>query len=353
MADPSSSQGADMDVDMDVGMDMNADVSAYQFASAELPSSVPKLLALAELALVRSEAAFALRALQQALQLEPDNAGVLDLLGHAYLEAGEAEQAMVVYRKSCELSPTSGSERWLNLAQLVRGKESVHCYDMGFRVLENELAAAKMGNDESKAFAVAMQMADVLASMADLYTTDLCDEPNAESECERLLQMAVGTCAKSASAFQSLVNLRLIQQRVEDAERYLDHCVKLIRAAPQFVDFETRLNAAKACVELNHPDVAAELCEDLLRESDQFPQVWYVAAMSYFRMSDAATAKQYLEQFVRSVQASPVAPEPGLFEAAVEFGKELGVDVQALMASAPSSSSSAAPAASAMEIDDS
>jgi hypothetical protein len=57
-----------------------------------------------------------------------------------------------------------------------------------------------------------------MASIAELYMTPpLCDEPAAEQECEKYLQMALATDSTNIDAMQCLANLRLMRQRDQEA----------------------------------------------------------------------------------------------------------------------------------------
>lgn len=59
------------------------------------------------------------------------------------------------------------------------------------------------------------------ASIADLYMTDLCDEPDAETHCESALDEALKMDKDNVEAHQSMANLRLVRNNTKDAKKHL------------------------------------------------------------------------------------------------------------------------------------
>lgn len=72
------------------------------------------------------------------------------------------------------------------------------------------------------------QIASAYASLADLYMTDLCDEPNAEEKCEESLKAALEKDSENIDALQSLGNLRMIRNKDDEAKIHLGRVYKQI-----------------------------------------------------------------------------------------------------------------------------
>ena len=61
----------------------------------------------------------AIKELEAAVRLSPDDPAILEHLGDVYLEAGRERQALETYRKAMQLKPESEAER-LRLAEKIR-----------------------------------------------------------------------------------------------------------------------------------------------------------------------------------------------------------------------------------------
>jgi len=64
-------------------------------------------------------------------------------------------------------------------------------YKKGIDVLKKDAEMYKIGGREEDTALAVRQVASAYASVAELYMTDLCDEPNAETNCEQALQEAL------------------------------------------------------------------------------------------------------------------------------------------------------------------
>jgi len=58
--------------------------------------------------------------------------------------------------------------------------------------------------------------------------TDLCDEPDAETQCERAAVLAMEADSKCADALLVLASLRLVRQRVDEASPLLGKAARLV-----------------------------------------------------------------------------------------------------------------------------
>ena len=73
-------------------------------------------------------------------------------------------------------------------------------YKKGIEVLLKDGQSYKIGKREDDCMLVQRQAASAYASIAELYMTDLCDEPNAEQSCEQALQEALKVAAQNVDA---------------------------------------------------------------------------------------------------------------------------------------------------------
>ena len=68
------------------------------------------------------------------------------------------------------MQPSVGHNKYLQLAQLLEGKESLAMYESALSLIPT---------------ADSVLISFIFCSMAEIYLTDLCFEDNAEVECER------------------------------------------------------------------------------------------------------------------------------------------------------------------------
>lgn len=72
----------------------------------------------------------------------------------------------------------------------------------------------------------------IYCSLAELYMTDLCEETDAEDCCEKYVEAALNESPNSYEAFQTLANMRLSQNRSEEAAEALAKSIQLWTLIP-------------------------------------------------------------------------------------------------------------------------
>ena len=72
--------------------------------------------------------------------------------------------------------------------------------------------------DETKAKEIAKEVSNGFCSIAELYMTDLCDEEEAERECEASVTRAVEADDSNPEAFQTKARLCIVKEQFEDAK---------------------------------------------------------------------------------------------------------------------------------------
>lgn len=66
------------------------------------------------------------------------------------------------------------------------------------------------------------QIARSYSSIGELYMTDLCFEPDAESQCEAAIQQSLVACPDNLDALQAYASFRLSQSRPADASELIE-----------------------------------------------------------------------------------------------------------------------------------
>lgn len=233
-----------------------ADGAAPGSGSADLSLLEQANLALADLP-PQVQRARALMA--EALQADPDNIQVLDALGALLCDEEETEEAKRHLLRSVELEPNVGAEKFLYLAQMSEGKEALEHFTNGASVLKAEIAGrpVKQTSGENSASsssvcapsstagdgsslkgprtreqaAARRQLAEVQASIAELWMTDLCDEECAEDNCDAAVVEGLEADASNLQLLTAKATLLKVRGSIEDAKKAALDAAETAKAA--------------------------------------------------------------------------------------------------------------------------
>lgn len=250
-------------------------------------STVQELLVQAENALDRFELEECLRLCEQAIQLDAGSVDALQLYASVLIEMGQVEPAREVLLKAIAISPNTGFEKYLAVAQLSISQESLGFYSEAARIL-NEEAAQTTDAEELKQ--LKRQRSGIFCSAAELYLTDLCFEDNAESQCEQLVNEAIQADSTNPEAYRIQADLRLGQERKEDAKASIIHCLSLWKDLSfddlQFPLYDQRIAMAKVALEVDLFEESTTILEGLLEEDDSVIDTWYLLGISQLSLKD-------------------------------------------------------------------
>lgn len=141
-------------------------------------------------------------------------------------------------------------------------------------------------------------MAAVYCSLAELYMTDLCLQPEAESRCEEYVQAALDISPEDYEAYQTMASMRMSQSRVEEAAEAMGRSLELWTAIPfehpEYPSYEFRLVAARLLIEMGSMDVAQSILESLSVEDDEILEVWYLLALALYSLEKRPAANEAL-----------------------------------------------------------
>ena len=115
----------------------------------------------------------------------------MDAYTDLLLQLDQPQKARQLIERSIMLNPNKEGRKYLNFAQMLTSFESLQMYNKGVEVLETDAENYKKGLRHEDYALTIKQIASAYASLADLYMTDLCDEPNAEEKCEESLKKAL------------------------------------------------------------------------------------------------------------------------------------------------------------------
>ncbi|KAI5839840.1 hypothetical protein DFP73DRAFT_518309, partial [Morchella snyderi] len=275
--------------------------STNPHAPAPAPPPTSTLLTAAATALhTEGDPHTALRLSALALQADPASLAALELHAEAHLELGDEPAARTHFEQAVALDADgarSGPEKFLWLAQLAPGgRAMVQWYERGTAVLRAWMHKEAAGGGEERA--LKEKLVSALCAMAEIYMSDLCDDPDAESRCETYTTEALLLSPTSAEALQTLASLRLSQQRPTDAVAALQRSLSLwlhpsspSAAADDDTNtpsYAARVNLAKLLIETQQYDSALDVLERLQLEDDQLPDLWYLGGWCLFLYGEQA-----------------------------------------------------------------
>lgn len=284
-------------------------VSASPSKPAMPPASPYTLLAEASAFLQQGNIEDAVKPAQRALGLlDPEKEEALpalNLLGEIHIELGDIDTARQYFLQAASIDEDGtigediggGAEKFLWLAQLSEdgGQDSVNWFEKGATSLRTQIQALlERKNADAELEAMLLEkrrkLAVALCGVVEVYMTDLSWEEDAEPTCEALVTEATMVAPSFAEPWQTLANVRISQQRMEDARAALKRSLDLWQnLAPEddlVPDFPTRVSLARLLMEADMDVEAIEVLERLVSEDDSSVEVWYLGGWGLYIMGE-------------------------------------------------------------------
>lgn len=231
----------------------------------------------------------------------------LNLLGEIYVERGDIEKARAHFLRAAAIDHDmtiaeglgGGAEKFLWLAQLSEegGQDSVDWFEKGATSLRMQIEAlseakGKKGVNQHEVEAMLVEkrekLAVALCGVVEVYMTDLSWAPRAEETCEALVTEATMVAPELAEAWQTLANVRISQERMEDACAALGRSLELWKdlepGSERVPEFAARVSLARLLMEVGMGAEALEVLERLVGEDDTAVEVWYLGGWGLFVM---------------------------------------------------------------------
>lgn len=284
--------------------------------------SIPDLLAEATTLLEQSQAELALPIVEEALRrLEAQRnlttdvsrqsssdeipvPPVLVLAGETCLSLGKPSVAQSYFMRATSLDPEGSivsAEPWLWLAQLSQegGKESISHYSRAADILRREITVLEGRSRQDDELRVVLdekqsKLADTLCSMTEVYMTDLSWDADAEGKCEKFVTEALAVVPqdKSAGTLQCLANVRISQERFEDAKEALRKSLEIWKDEEDSMpDFASRISLCRLLMEVDMLTEAMVVLSGLVTEDDQSVEAWYLGGWCQILQSTGLKAE--------------------------------------------------------------
>ncbi|XP_030606092.1 probable assembly chaperone of rpl4 [Archocentrus centrarchus] len=256
---------------------------------------------------------------QRALDVEPTNLQVLDMLGHIYSELGDTQKAKEAFLHAVALSPDVGHGKYMYLGQIHTGQEAVDYYTRGIHVLLNALekqetttaqAGAAAQPDEDPELPTEKDVSVAYCSIAEIYLTDLCMEEGAADKCREFIEKALQYHHDNPEALQLMASYLFSTERNQEGKDYLLKSVGMWLPAQkhsaassttgediqnEIPPYESRITTAKLLTESEEYEMAVDVLEGLLEEDDEVVQVWYLSGWVCYLQLEKAKEQQERE----------------------------------------------------------
>jgi tetratricopeptide (TPR) repeat protein len=273
------------------------------------PETPPILLAQATASLQHGDIAGAIKPAKRALSLlDPQSEAALpalNLLGEIHIELGQIAAARQYFLQAAAIDEDGairedfdgGAEKFLWLAQLSEegGQDSVDWFEKGavcLRMQIQQLLDQKKLGKEGQALLEekTRKLTGALCAVVEVYMTDLSWEEDAEQKCEALVTEATMVAPGFPEPWQTLANVRISQERMDDARAALKRSLDLWRDLPPessvVPDFPTRVSLARLLMEADMDVDAIEVLERLVGEDDTSVEVWYLGGWGLYIMGE-------------------------------------------------------------------
>lgn len=273
-------------------------------------SDVSSILLQARSALTENDSKKALKILKPLKKtLQAENSGNLELketYAEAYLEHGELEKAYPLLVQACELDPNGtegGCDKFFTLGQIVGGRD-------GLAVITQGIENVSTITGDSLTQEQVNKIVSGLLTMIEIWMTDLCMEPEAESECENLINQAMKISENSSpDAWVILGSIRISQQRFGES------CTAFTKAWESFevkknniseslaqgntasheeyVDMlQPLLALTKMCIEVGLYDIALKVVTAAKDIDEDNIESYYLEGFTYYLISKIELFKQ-------------------------------------------------------------
>ncbi|CAI4216837.1 unnamed protein product [Parascedosporium putredinis] len=218
----------------------------------------------------------------------------LNLLGLAYIEMGDVDLARPRLLRAVEIDADgSMDERGRGRGKIPLARADQRGRRPGQRGLVRKGAAVlrrhiqalsektkRTALDDAALEEKRQGLAGVLCAVAEVYMTDLSWEEDAEQRCEALVTEATMACPESPETWQTVANVRISQQRVDEAKTALRRSMELWQELPigdlKVPEFATRISLARLLMEVEVEPVAMEVIDRLVAEDDESVETWYL-----------------------------------------------------------------------------
>lgn len=247
---------------------------------------------------------------------DPENVPLLEIFGESLLEANDVETAYNVLKKATQLDPQAalGVDKFLYLGQIIGGQDGCAYLDSAILKVQEQLLNVKENKGELdpvlQGLARLYPTSDLLSAYLikklnqaifaeiEIWMTDLCMEPEAEAQCDKLISHSLAMDNNNPEAHSLLALIRISQQRPDEAKQALTTSWQLFSSKK--LDLEQQQNSegdessfeyvelvqpllglSRFAIELAMYDIVPEICSAVSDINDNALDCYYLESLSH------------------------------------------------------------------------
>ncbi|CCH41708.1 hypothetical protein BN7_1249 [Wickerhamomyces ciferrii] len=182
----------------------------------------------------------------------------LQIFGETYLENGKVEKAYEFLEKSCsmDLEGHYGSEKFFYLGQIIGGSKGIEFIDHGINQLTTKLQQNEESSEITKKQLIKKLNQGLFAEI-EIWMTDLCMEPEAETKCNELINQSLTIDDSNPESWSLLASIRISQQRDQEASEAITKAWDLFESKKTGLEDNNNINTG----ELDSEDLSNEYVE--------------------------------------------------------------------------------------------
>ncbi|PSK77022.1 hypothetical protein CJJ07_003138 [Candidozyma auris] len=276
-----------------------------------------EVIAKARALLQSSQETKALELLGPHVAKKSDDPRLLEVFGECLLEANDVEAAYNVLQKAVSSDPDGslGVDKFLYLGQIIGGSDGIEHINVALAKLQEQLEKVvdNSGTDDT----VLVELAKLYPSTEDLaghlikklnqgifaeieiWMTDLCMEPEAEEQCDKLISHSLSLDETNPEAHSHLASIRISQQKNDEAREALQRSWELFQAKKQALEeshdkgdgvdasleyvelVQPLLGLSRFAIELEMYDVAPSIAASVAEINDNALDAFYYEALAH------------------------------------------------------------------------
>lgn len=240
---------------------------------------------------------------ESALAADPNNAAALDAFGELLANLGDTARAVQLLTRSAQLDPKNGGgSKFFYLGQMLTGRDSLEAFRRCIHALESSDIETVL----DKACLVSAH-----CMVGELFMTDLCDEEEAELECQSAFQRALSLDSQSVEALSGLASFHRVKLEIEEAKRLCEAAVTVVDTE---VPLTVRMRLAENLVDLEMVEDALFVIATILDEDEEDVQAWFLAACCHLVGKEVEEAAECVAQAKRLLKKNRSEIDPDLFQ---------------------------------------
>lgn len=180
----------------------------------------------------------ALELLLSQIDTNKESVPYLSLLGQTYLENNQVQEAYEIFTTACTIDPEAkeGEEKFLCLGQIIGGRDGLNSINIAINALKNKLESSLSDypkdlykSEEEYKTDIINKITLSISSEIEIWMTDLCMEPEAESKCSELIEFSLNLDNTNPESYSLLSSIRISQQRNPEAIEALNKSWELFK----------------------------------------------------------------------------------------------------------------------------